>query len=70
MLQIDQKARITVDGALAHPYVSIWYDPSEVNSVSKLCVNNYMCDLCYSLQHTCVYLLHVTTPSKGGRANC
>ena len=34
MLQIDPAKRITVDGALNHPYVNIWYDPSEVNAVS------------------------------------
>lgn len=32
MLQIDPDHRITVDGALAHPYVNIWYDPSEVHA--------------------------------------
>lgn len=34
MLHIDPAKRITVDGALGHPYVNIWYDPSEVNAVS------------------------------------
>lgn len=34
MLQIDPAKRITVDGALNHPYVNIWFDPSEVNAVS------------------------------------
>ena len=34
MLKIDPAERITVDGALAHPYVSIWYDTSEVLAVS------------------------------------
>jgi c-Jun N-terminal kinase len=32
MLQIDPSKRITVDGALNHPYVNIWFDPSEVNA--------------------------------------
>ena len=31
MLQIDPEKRITVDEALAHPYISIWFDDSEVN---------------------------------------
>jgi c-Jun N-terminal kinase len=35
MLQIDPKNRITVDEALAHPYVNIWFDASEVNAVSS-----------------------------------
>ena len=30
MLQIDPTKRITVDQALQHPYVSIWFDASEV----------------------------------------
>ena len=34
MLQIDSKNRITVDQALAHPYVNVWYDDKEVNAVS------------------------------------
>nr|Q966Y3.1 RecName: Full=Stress-activated protein kinase JNK [Suberites domuncula]CAC38785.1 c-jun N-terminal kinases (JNK) [Suberites domuncula] len=32
MLQIDPQNRITVEQALAHPYVSIWYDPAEVHA--------------------------------------
>uniref|UniRef100_A0A0N5C3S4 Stress-activated protein kinase JNK n=1 Tax=Strongyloides papillosus TaxID=174720 RepID=A0A0N5C3S4_STREA len=32
MLQIDPEKRITVDEALEHPYVRIWYDPVEVNT--------------------------------------
>ena len=36
MLQIDPKNRITVDQALGHPYVNIWYDASEVHAVSLL----------------------------------
>ena len=33
MLQIDPMNRITVDQALRHPYVSVWFDESEVNAV-------------------------------------
>lgn len=33
MLQIDPKHRVTVDEALKHPYVSIWYDPAEADAV-------------------------------------
>ncbi|KAK4336616.1 hypothetical protein RND71_043955 [Anisodus tanguticus] len=32
MLVIDPLLRITVDQALIHPYISIWYDDSEVNA--------------------------------------
>ncbi|XP_078658560.1 stress-activated protein kinase JNK-like isoform X2 [Branchiostoma floridae x Branchiostoma belcheri] len=34
MLVIDPYKRITVDQALQHPYVNVWYDPSEVEGVS------------------------------------
>ena len=33
MLQIDPKNRITVDEALQHPYVKIWFDEGEVFAV-------------------------------------
>ena len=36
MLQIDPAKRITVEEGLAHPYVSIWFDPAEVNAVSGI----------------------------------
>src|SRR5687767_3893856 len=31
MLVIDPRARISVEEALKHPYVNLWYDPSEVD---------------------------------------
>ena len=34
MLVIDQEKRISVDDALMHPYINVWYDESEVNAVS------------------------------------
>ena len=34
MLVIDQEKRISVDEALMHPYINVWYDESEVNAVS------------------------------------
>ena len=43
MLQIDPKNRITVDGALSHQYVNIWFDASEVNAVSSRCFPCYAC---------------------------
>ena len=45
MLQIDPAKRITVDGALKHPYVNIWFDPSGVNAVSHLTTNTVQCGL-------------------------
>ena len=54
MLQIDPKNRITVDQALAHPYVNIWFDASEVNAVSS---NTMYCCIVnmpyYRVLHTC-----------------
>ena len=35
MLIIDQDRRISVDDALMHPYINVWYDDSEVNGVSR-----------------------------------
>ena len=34
MLEIDPEKRISVENALRHPYVNIWFDPSEVHAVS------------------------------------
>ncbi|XP_060943476.1 mitogen-activated protein kinase 8 isoform X3 [Limanda limanda] len=32
MLVIDSSKRITVDEALQHPYINVWYDPAEVEA--------------------------------------
>lgn len=34
MLVIDPEHRISVDQALVHSYINVWYDESEVNAVS------------------------------------
>lgn len=34
MLVIDPENRISVDQALLHSYINVWYDESEVNAVS------------------------------------
>ena len=34
MLVIDPDRRISVDEALNHPYIHVWYDEAEVNGVS------------------------------------
>jgi len=36
MLVIDPERRISVDEALLHNYINVWYDEGEVNAVSKL----------------------------------
>uniref|UniRef100_A0A3B3Z6N7 Stress-activated protein kinase JNK n=1 Tax=Periophthalmus magnuspinnatus TaxID=409849 RepID=A0A3B3Z6N7_9GOBI len=35
MLIIDPAKRISVDEALQHPYINVWYDPAEVEAVSS-----------------------------------
>lgn len=60
MLVIDPIRRISVDEALRHPYICVWYDESEVNGVSisaffyfavsftEFIVNQVFCQiLCY-----------------------
>ncbi len=37
MLVIDPEKRLSVDEALMHPYINVWYDESEVNGVSNIC---------------------------------
>lgn len=34
MLVVDPENRISVDQALLHSYICVWYDESEVNAVS------------------------------------
>lgn len=36
MLVIDPQKRISVDEAIQHPYIRVWYDDEEVNGVSSL----------------------------------
>lgn len=36
MLIIDPAKRISVDEALQHPYINVWYDPAEVEAVSTV----------------------------------
>ncbi|KAH1025927.1 hypothetical protein HUJ05_010544 [Dendroctonus ponderosae] len=40
MLVIDPQSRISVDEALLHPYINVWYDEQEVNAVSSYLVEN------------------------------
>ena len=34
MLVVDPEKRISVDEALMHPYINVWYEDGEVNAVS------------------------------------
>ena len=36
MLVIDPERRISVEEALNHPYIHVWYDPAEADAVSRL----------------------------------
>uniref|UniRef100_G3NVN6 Stress-activated protein kinase JNK n=1 Tax=Gasterosteus aculeatus aculeatus TaxID=481459 RepID=G3NVN6_GASAC len=36
MLVIDASKRISVDEALQHPYINVWYDPAEVEALATL----------------------------------
>lgn len=36
MLVVDPEQRISVDQALVHSYINVWYDESEVNAVSVI----------------------------------
>ena len=43
MLIIDPEKRLSVDEALNHPYINVWFEDSEVNAVRlKLLI---LCDL-------------------------
>lgn len=36
MLVIDPECRISVEEALNHPYIHVWYDPAEADAVREL----------------------------------
>lgn len=40
MLVIDPENRISVDEALMHPYINVWYDESEVNGMVPVAYNH------------------------------
>ncbi len=41
MLVVDPEKRISVDEALMHPYISVWYEDGEVNAVSFFLLMKY-----------------------------
>lgn len=46
MLVVDPEHRISVDQALIHSYINVWYDESEVNAVSidlQKAFENFLC---------------------------
>lgn len=59
MLVIDPERRISVDDALLHNYINVWYDEGEVNAVSVVDPGRSSCchlhsrlTLCLSLSHS------------------
>ncbi len=52
MLIIDPEKRMSVDEALNHPYINVWYEDSEVNAVSLL-------DLFYFSSNEIGYFSHL-----------
>ena len=36
MLVIDPECRISVEEALNHPYIHVWYDPAEADAVRRM----------------------------------
>lgn len=50
MLVIDASKRISVDEALQHPYINVWYDPAEVEAVSGSLIlrDSWMCYITFS----------------------
>ena len=59
MLVIDPNKRISVDDALMHPYINVWYDESEVNGVGVKSV----CPI-FSLSMHVVVLLNNPPPAQ------
>ena len=49
MLVIDPERRISVDDALLHNYINVWYDEGEVNAVSVVDLGRWSCYHLHSL---------------------
>lgn len=67
MLVIDPDKRISVDDALMHPYINVWFDEREVNGVSGCCVVFKMIGVVKRLNHpyqlTVYHMLLSISPS-------
>lgn len=61
MLVIDPAKRISVDEALQHPYINVWYDPAEVEAVSK----KLACTLMLLICSKCVRHMNSLSSSRG-----
>ena len=58
MLKIDPSQRNSVDKALRHPYVNIWWDKSEVDAVSTIMMNSPIIAHHYSASPTQIRSLY------------
>jgi mitogen-activated protein kinase 8/9/10 (c-Jun N-terminal kinase) len=48
MLIVDPDKRMSVDEALNHPYINVWFEDSKVNSVSSLSLSLSKITMCLS----------------------
>ena len=62
MLVIDPEKRISVDEALMHPYINVWYDESEVNGVRNWMELSYSSWAMYQQSTDCLNITcHLTS---------
>lgn len=54
MLVIDPESRISVEEALNHPYIHVWYDPAEADAVRGVVHWRRLC--CLTLHHCSVFM--------------
>lgn len=55
MLVIDPERRISVDDALLHPYINVWYDEGEVNAVSRETILHSILSRALKCRTICIY---------------
>jgi serine/threonine protein kinase len=74
MLVVDPEHRISVDQALLHSYICVWYDESEVNAVSIFINNSKFSfinnELCHSLLlvHMIIVSMNVNIQLSSGKS--
>lgn len=61
MLVIDPRKRISVDDAINHPYIRVWFDEEEVNGVSENseCMLLESVSFCKTLPYASYYLFFI-----------
>lgn len=63
MLVVDPEHRISVDQALVHSYINVWYDESEVNAVSVTCIKCSYFSIPYN--NVCINFSIILQPAPG-----